>query len=175
MNNVYKKGFIEAIDGVLGILKNSVRELEGDDESFMYELKKIENEVLELKISFFENYLESKMDNIIEKSENDPIVISKECISKYCEENGITLEEYKEKIKKSLNDFPPIIMTEEEFDRQSLKNKNNKVYAIVLYDNSSFSIHKIFKTHALAFEYMIKNNFNNDQLLELDVLENLDE
>lgn len=117
MNNEYKKGFIEAINGVLGILKDAEKELQEDD-IVQYDIKLIENKVLGLKISFFENYYESKMD--------DPIVISKEYILEYCKENNLTLKEYKEKIEKLLNESRGTFMTEEEFDRQSeLKNQCN--------------------------------------------------
>ncbi len=122
MNNEYKKGFIEAIDGVLGLLKNTVVDEEEDYLSFRLLLKNLENSVLSMKVNFFENYLESKMD--------DPIVISKEYILDYCKENNLTLKEYKEKIEKLLNESRGTMMTEEEFDRQIIKDKNNKVYAL---------------------------------------------
>lgn len=63
MNTDYKKGFIEAIDGALKVLSNREKKFEEEkyeeDDLLPYELKKIENSVLGLKISFFENYYEN--------------------------------------------------------------------------------------------------------------------
>lgn len=100
MNKEYKKGFLEAIDAILEILKNSERDL---DESFIYEIRTLENLVLKLKNEFFEKYYDKE------------IFIKKEDILRYCEGNGVTIEEYKQEIINLLKEFPPTLMTEEEF------------------------------------------------------------
>ena len=64
MNNEYKKGFMESIDGVLNILKESQEEFVHEDEiNIIYYTKLIEAKVLKLKISFFENYYNSDKEN----------------------------------------------------------------------------------------------------------------
>lgn len=89
MNNDYKKGFLEAIDGVLDILNEAGLELDKENRAFKYELKKLENSVLGLKVAFFESY--------------------------YVEEDKLDLK----KIGEILKDNPPRIMTEEQFDNES--------------------------------------------------------
>ena len=111
MNNEYKKGFLEAIDGVLEIIVYSGVELEKENKTFKYELNKLENSVLGLKVAFFETYYENldESDEILEKEDDEygPLIISKENILKYCEKNGLTLEEYTERLKYLLKEFPP--------------------------------------------------------------------
>ena len=72
MNKEYKKGFMEAIDGVLNILKESQEEFVHEDEiNLIYYTKLIEAKVLKLKISFFENYYDSPTELKIEGTEEN--------------------------------------------------------------------------------------------------------
>lgn len=55
-----------------------------------------------------------------------------------------------------------------------------KVYAIILDEEEDekkhlYHVHKVFKTKDLALEYLIRYNFNNDQLIEFDVIESFDD
>lgn len=153
MTQEYKKGYLEAIDGVLEILNDSGQELDKENRAFKYELKKLENSVLGLKVDFFETYYQSNSlaeiftpeqiqkaadeaerrynadrkgkgrdlteEEAIEEDEDVSIVISKEDIFKYCEKHGLTLEQFKEKLENLIKEFPPRIMTEEQFDNES--------------------------------------------------------
>lgn len=128
MNNEFKKGFLEAIDGVLDIINESGQELDKENKAFKYELKKLENSVLGLKVSFFESYYEPKgLEDIYtpeeirkamaeserrfnessrQKEEDEPGKEADEDIRKYCEEKGLDLEEYKAKMKKLALSMP---------------------------------------------------------------------
>lgn len=59
MNNDYKKGFLEAIDGVLDILNETNVDLDKEKLVLKMMLKNIENSVLGLKVAFFESYYEN--------------------------------------------------------------------------------------------------------------------
>jgi len=147
MNREYKKGFLEAIDGVLDILNTTNIDYKKDNITYNLLLKNIENEVLGLKIAFFETYYEDCEEEVEKKDENT----TQEDILK-------SIEEDDERIK-SQRKFRMI-----------------KVYAIVLYEEGNekkhlYHVHKLFKTKNLQIAYMLKYNFNNDQLMEFDVLE----
>jgi len=132
MNNEYKKGFLEAIDGVLGIIRNIQKGFEEEkyeeDDSFPYELQKIENAVLSLKISFFEDYLSNK-----DESEAPcEIVITKKDFLRYAKEQGLTLEEYKEKLKKLINSpdsiLYPGLSKDDVEDSEPHMDSENRIY-----------------------------------------------
>ncbi len=95
MNNEYKKGFIEAIDGVLKIVKDAEKELKELEEydPCRYDLKLIENAILGLKISFFENYYENEEEKEQDKRIFKEIETLREIGNREKDSHGIIITE----------------------------------------------------------------------------------